>query len=265
MRSVRGETGAPSRRAGREVRLGHRASLEQDRHPGGPGSDPGAASRTLFPVARDEEVDRAFASELRAGRGAGPGAARRGVQRSGFQGIRPGGSRNPRRPGGLAVRHPEPGTRGFRGAGEGAEGRRSRRPRPAARGEGPGPGPPGRPGLVCPAPGGEGAGDPAVREGGASPFEAAGGRQLAGEERLGDGGRPDERRCDRNLPRHPRGHRLIDDLGSPGGETYEKSREILRIMVYLGYGTPLLEYLKSGADEGIRKELTLILQKGMAS
>ena len=59
--------------------------------------------------------------------------------------------------------------------------------------------------------------------------------------------------------------RLIDDLGSPGGETYEKSREILRIMVYLGYGTPLREYLKSGADEGIRKELTLILQEGMAS
>ena len=60
-------------------------------------------------------------------------------------------------------------------------------------------------------------------------------------------------------------YRLIDDLGSPGGETYGKSREILRIMAYLGYGTPLREYLKSGADEGIRKELALILQEGVAS
>jgi hypothetical protein len=60
-------------------------------------------------------------------------------------------------------------------------------------------------------------------------------------------------------------YRLIDDLGSPAGETYGKSREILRIMAYLGYGTPLREYLKSGADERIRKELTLILQEGAAS
>lgn len=60
-------------------------------------------------------------------------------------------------------------------------------------------------------------------------------------------------------------YRLIDDLGSPAGETYEKSREILRIMAHLGYGTPLREYLKSGADERIRKELTLILREGMPS
>jgi hypothetical protein len=60
-------------------------------------------------------------------------------------------------------------------------------------------------------------------------------------------------------------YRLIDNLGSPGGETYGKSREILRIMAYLGYGTPLREYLKSGADERIRKELTLIVQGGVAS
>ena len=60
-------------------------------------------------------------------------------------------------------------------------------------------------------------------------------------------------------------YRLIDDLGSPAGETYGKSMEILRIMAYLGYGTPLREYLKSGADERIRKELTLILQEGAAS
>jgi HEAT repeat protein len=60
-------------------------------------------------------------------------------------------------------------------------------------------------------------------------------------------------------------YRLIDNLGSPGRETYGKSREILRIMVSLGYGTPLREYLKSGPDERIRKELALIVQEGVAS
>ncbi len=60
-------------------------------------------------------------------------------------------------------------------------------------------------------------------------------------------------------------YRLIDNLGSPGREAYGKSREILRIMESLGYGTPLREYLKSGPDEGIRKELTLILQEEVAS
>jgi hypothetical protein len=58
---------------------------------------------------------------------------------------------------------------------------------------------------------------------------------------------------------------LIDDLDSPGRERYGRSREILRIMVHLGYGAPLREYLKSGPDEGIRKELTLIVQEGVAS
>lgn len=60
-------------------------------------------------------------------------------------------------------------------------------------------------------------------------------------------------------------YRLIDNLGSPDRERYGRSREILRIMVHLGYGTPLREYLKSGPDEGIRKELTLIVQEGAAS
>jgi hypothetical protein len=60
-------------------------------------------------------------------------------------------------------------------------------------------------------------------------------------------------------------YRLIDNLGSPGRETYGKSREILRIMESLGYGTPLREYLKSGPDERIRKELTLMVQEGVAS
>ncbi len=60
-------------------------------------------------------------------------------------------------------------------------------------------------------------------------------------------------------------YRLIDNLDSPGREAYGKSREILKIMAYLGYGTPLQEYLKSGPDERIRKELTLIVQEGVAS
>jgi FOG: HEAT repeat len=60
-------------------------------------------------------------------------------------------------------------------------------------------------------------------------------------------------------------YRLIDNLDSPGREGYEKSREVLKIMASLGYGTPLREYLKSGADDRIRKELTLIVQEGAAS
>jgi hypothetical protein len=60
-------------------------------------------------------------------------------------------------------------------------------------------------------------------------------------------------------------YRLIDNLESPGRETYGKSREILKIMASLGYGTPLREYLESGADDRIRRELTLIVQQGAAS
>ena len=60
-------------------------------------------------------------------------------------------------------------------------------------------------------------------------------------------------------------YRLIDNLESPGRETYGKSREILKIMASLGYGTPLREYLERGADDRIRRELTLIVQQGAAS
>jgi len=58
---------------------------------------------------------------------------------------------------------------------------------------------------------------------------------------------------------------LMNNLDSPGRDTYEKSREILKIMASLGYGTPLREYLRSGGDDRIRKELTLIVQEGAAS
>jgi hypothetical protein len=60
-------------------------------------------------------------------------------------------------------------------------------------------------------------------------------------------------------------YRLMNNLDSPGRDTYEKSREILKIMASLGYGTPLREYLRSGGDDRIRKELTLIVQEGAAS
>jgi hypothetical protein len=46
---------------------------------------------------------------------------------------------------------------------------------------------------------------------------------------------------------------------------YGKSREILSIMASLGYGTPLREYLDGGPDDGIRRELTLIVRQGAAS
>jgi hypothetical protein len=36
-------------------------------------------------------------------------------------------------------------------------------------------------------------------------------------------------------------------------------------MASLGYGTPLREYLESGADDRIRRELTRIVQQGAAS
>jgi HEAT repeats len=60
-------------------------------------------------------------------------------------------------------------------------------------------------------------------------------------------------------------YRLIDNLESPDRETYGKSREILNIMASLGYGTPLREYLESGADDRIRRKLTRIVQQGAAS
>jgi hypothetical protein len=60
-------------------------------------------------------------------------------------------------------------------------------------------------------------------------------------------------------------YRLIDNLDSPGRESYGKSREILNIMASLGYGTPLREYLNSGADDRVRKELTLIVLERAAS
>ena len=60
-------------------------------------------------------------------------------------------------------------------------------------------------------------------------------------------------------------YRLIENLDSPGRETYGKSREILKIMASLGYGTPLREYMGSGSDDRIRRELTLIVQEGAAS
>lgn len=60
-------------------------------------------------------------------------------------------------------------------------------------------------------------------------------------------------------------YRLIDNLDSPGRDTYGKSREILAIMASLGYGTPLREYLESGADDRVRRELTLVVQERAAS
>jgi hypothetical protein len=60
-------------------------------------------------------------------------------------------------------------------------------------------------------------------------------------------------------------YRLIDNLVSPEGETYGKSRKILKIMASLGYGTPLREYLESGADDRVRRELTLVVQERAAS
>ncbi|MBW6503818.1 HEAT repeat domain-containing protein [bacterium] len=60
-------------------------------------------------------------------------------------------------------------------------------------------------------------------------------------------------------------YRLIENLVPPEGETYGKSRKILKIMASLGYGTPLREYLESGADDRVRRELTLVVQERAAS
>jgi hypothetical protein len=54
-------------------------------------------------------------------------------------------------------------------------------------------------------------------------------------------------------------YRLIDNLGSTDREVFGKSRDILKIMGSLGYGTPLREYADTGPDARIRKELALLL------
>jgi hypothetical protein len=57
-------------------------------------------------------------------------------------------------------------------------------------------------------------------------------------------------------------YRLIDNLASPDRETSGKSREILKIMGSLGYGTPLREYADTGTNEAVRRELALLLTPG---
>jgi hypothetical protein len=59
-------------------------------------------------------------------------------------------------------------------------------------------------------------------------------------------------------------YRLIDRLGSPGGEGFEESREILKVMISLGYGSPMEEYVASGGDDRVRRDLSRLLEGGAA-
>jgi len=55
--------------------------------------------------------------------------------------------------------------------------------------------------------------------------------------------------------------KLIENLKSTDKEIYEKSKQILIIMHSLKFSTPLFEYLKKDGEEGIKKEINLILHK----
>lgn len=52
---------------------------------------------------------------------------------------------------------------------------------------------------------------------------------------------------------------LIENMDSADANIYEKSRNILKIMRSLHYSTPLKEYLKTGSDPKIKRELELLL------
>lgn len=52
---------------------------------------------------------------------------------------------------------------------------------------------------------------------------------------------------------------LIENMDSPDANVCEKSRRILRIMHSLHYATPLTEYLKTGPNPRIRRELEFLL------
>ncbi len=59
--------------------------------------------------------------------------------------------------------------------------------------------------------------------------------------------------------------RLIDDMRLSDGEKRWKSRELLRLMDSLGFGTPLREYLETGSDGRVREDLSLPQERMVVS
>jgi len=54
-------------------------------------------------------------------------------------------------------------------------------------------------------------------------------------------------------------YQLIENLDPPGTPSCEKSLKVLGIMASLGYGTPVLEYMKNNPDSVIARELATIM------
>lgn len=59
--------------------------------------------------------------------------------------------------------------------------------------------------------------------------------------------------------------RLIENLDSNDRIIYEKSKEILKYMHYLGFSTPLLEYLKNGDGNRLKGKIYMILNGAEAA
>jgi hypothetical protein len=59
--------------------------------------------------------------------------------------------------------------------------------------------------------------------------------------------------------------RLIENLDSNDRIIYEKSKEILKYMHYLGFSTPLLEYLKNEDGNRLKGKIYMILNGAEAA
>lgn len=59
-------------------------------------------------------------------------------------------------------------------------------------------------------------------------------------------------------------YRLIEDLDGPVGTSCKSSKEILKIMAFLKFDSPLGEYLKKGKNDTIKKEISDILNREAA-
>lgn len=59
--------------------------------------------------------------------------------------------------------------------------------------------------------------------------------------------------------------RLIGNLASGDPSIRDRSRRILGIMRDLGYSTPLSEYLETGGDPRIRREIGVLMGEGPAA
>jgi len=59
--------------------------------------------------------------------------------------------------------------------------------------------------------------------------------------------------------------RLIGNLDNCDQIIYEKSREILRLMLHLNFSTPLLEYLKKEGKDSLKEKIQIILHEAQTA